>query len=88
MENGDMKSIKSFEPTTHVTVNLIAAAFGPIGSMIAGLNDVDIDAGAGVIDDSTKCLWTKDGHRIEIWVSSDGGFGAAKSKEIDSDKPK
>lgn len=58
-----------------------------ISAMIAGLGEVDISAGAGVINDNTKCLWTKEGHRIEVWLSSDGGYGAAKSRAIDPEKP-
>ena len=82
-----MNPIKAFEPVTTKTVDLIAKAIGNVGSMIAGLNDVDIAAGAGILGEQTKCLWTKDGHRIEVWLSSDGGYGASKSKEIDPDKP-
>ena len=82
-----MKPIKSFEPITVRRLKSIAAALGPIGAMIVGLGEVDISAGAGVINDSTKCLWTKKGHRIEVWMASDGGYGAAKSKAIDPEKP-
>lgn len=82
-----MKEIQSFEAVTQLDVISIAGALGPIGAMIAGLNEVDIGAGAGVIDINTKCLWTKNGHRIEIWLGQDGSYGAAKSKELDPDKP-
>ena len=83
-----MTPVRSFEPITAQAINSIAAALGHIGSMIAGIGEVDISAGAGIINDNTKCLWTKDGHRIEVWLSSDGGFGASKSKNIDPNKPK
>ena len=82
-----MNPICSFEPVTSETVDSITSALGAIGAMIAGLNDIDISAGAGIIDKNTKCLWTQDGHRIEVWLSADGSYGAAKSKEIDPDKP-
>ena len=82
-----MKPIKSFEPVTIAVIDSIAAVLGPTGAMIAGLGEIDIPAGAGVIEDNMKCLWTKSGHRIEVWLSSDGGFGAAKSKDVDPDKP-
>ena len=82
-----MKPIKSYELVTGLEVTMIAGAIGYVGSMVAGLGEVDLTAGAGVIDGRTKCLWTKDGHRIEVWLGDDGSFGAAKSKEIDPNKP-
>ncbi len=84
----EFKPIRSYEPISRRTVFYVAQALGTIGGMVVDLKKVDISAGAGVINDSMKCLWTEDGHRIEIWCSSDGGWGASKSKEIDPDKPK
>ncbi len=81
-----MKPIKRFESIDASTVSMIAYALGPAGSMIAGLSDVDVSAGCGVIDDNTRCLWAKDGHRIEVW-QQDGSYGASKSKKVDPLKP-
>ena len=81
-----MKPIKRFEPIDFNTAIMIANALGPTGAMVAGLNDVDIAAGCGIIDEYTRCLWTKDGHRIEVW-HRDSAFGASKSKVLDPDKP-
>jgi hypothetical protein len=82
-----MKPIERFEPVDEEIVRMIINALGTIGSMIVGLGDIDIPAGCGIIDDRTRCLWTKDGHRIEVWVSLDGSYGASQSKEIDPLKP-
>jgi hypothetical protein len=82
-----MKPIERFEPVDADIVRLIGDALGTIGVMTVSLNEVDISTGCGIIDGNTRCLWTKDGHRIEVWQSNDGGFGASKSKEIDPNKP-
>lgn len=82
-----MKPIKSFEPIAAQSINAIAKSLGNIGAMVAGLGEIDTAAGAGIIDNNTKCVWTYDGHRIEVWLGEAGSFGASKSKEIDPDKP-
>lgn len=82
------KPIRSFEPVDAKAVQSIRHALGVVGALVAGMREIDIDAGAGIIDENTKCLWTSDGHRTEVWLSSDGGYGAARSKEIDPQKPR
>lgn len=81
-------NIQSFEPVTKADVQTIVNVVGNIGAIVAGLNDVDINAGAGKIDKSNKCLWTRDGHRITVTLCSDGGVIASKSKSVDPEKPK
>ncbi len=88
-----MQPISSHEPLGLGVIPALMKALGPIGSLIVELNDVDFAAGAGVINDetgtnaATRVIWTKSGHRITIWYSPDGGWGASKSKEIDPAKP-
>lgn len=77
------KPIVTFEPVAAHIVNSIVASLGSTGAMIAGLTNIDLTAGCGVIDGHTRCLWTKEGYRVEVWMSSDGGFGASKSDEVD-----
>lgn len=72
-----MKPIKSREGITARQVQSICDALGPTACLVVGLNDIDLSAGAGVINDYTKCIWTKDGARIDIWAR-DGSIGAAK----------
>lgn len=82
-----VKEIKRMEPVTKARVVQLASALGgPIAAMVAGLNEVDISAGSGVYDGG-RCLWTKDGHRIEIQMISGGGIIAAKSKAPDPEYP-
>ncbi len=84
----NFKTIESFEPVDRQIVYMIGTALGQMACMVVGLNEVDVSLGCGVINDHTRCLWTKDGHRIEVWCSNDGGYGAARSKEIDPDCPR
>ena len=64
---------------------LIIAAGGPVAALVSGLCEVDLTKGRGVLDDTgcKHCLWTKQGHRITVAVSSDGGVIVSKSKEVD-----
>jgi hypothetical protein len=48
---------------------------------------LDRDAGAGVVDDSTKCLWTANGKRIEVSLVHGGGLIISQSKEVDPEYP-
>jgi hypothetical protein len=82
----DLRPIRSFEPITADRVKAIARSLGPIGCMILKLGDVDPSAGAGVVDDSTKCLWTKAGHRIEFNIGH-GGFIGSVTRGVDPSKP-
>ncbi len=84
----DFKPIKSFETMEHQVVKMIADSLGATGSLVVNLGDVDLEAGCGIIGDYTRCMWTKEGHRIEVWVDLlSGAYGASKSKEIDPFKP-
>lgn len=76
------------EPVTQKMINsLIIASGGPAPAMISGLTEVDLSRGRGVLDDTGRkhCLWTKDGHRITVTVTTDGGVIVAKSNEPDEE---
>ncbi len=79
-----LRKITAFEPVTPMLVNQIASERGFIG--ITPASEIDIAAGAGVIDGMTKCLWTKSGHRVEIWFK-DGEFGTMTSPAVDPLRP-
>jgi hypothetical protein len=66
---------------------LIRASGGWIPAMVSGLTEVDLERGRGILGDSGRehCLWTKDGHRITVTVTTDGGVIVAKSKEPDEE---
>lgn len=71
------------EPVTKSQVQMIAGVIGTIGAMICNLGDVDVSKGAGVLGPQEKCLWTKDGRRITITMTSDGGLIASCAKHPD-----
>lgn len=81
-----MKSITKFEPIDPRTFNGIICCFTPVARVVARFSEVDLSRGAGVIDSTTKCLWTKGGRRIEIWYQH-GAYGASCSRDIDPDAP-
>jgi len=71
------------EPITRSQVKMIAGIIGNIGAMICNLGDVDVSKGAGVLGPQEKCLWTKDGRRITITMTNDGGLIASCAKKPD-----
>lgn len=83
-ENDDFKPIESFETVTEEIVRKVAQAAG-MGAMFMDFHEVDIAKGAGIIDQHTKCIWTKKGHRItaHLVTTPGGGFIVYQSKEID-----
>lgn len=84
---GQFTKIKSFEPLTRDKWDSIRKAFTPTQAIVAGLNFVDFRFGAGVIDDQTKCVWTRERRRVTIFVSN-GAYGASISKLEDPSCPK
>jgi len=78
--------IKSTGPITDDQLEMIARSLGPIQSMMLHIGDVDIQAGAGIINDHCKCLWTKDGRRITLGVQY-GGFVGSITDQSDPARP-
>lgn len=62
---------------TEAQVQTIRDAIGPIATKLMDLDNIDLAAGAGTINDHTRCLWTKDGSRIDIWARG-GSIGAVR----------
>jgi hypothetical protein len=77
------------EPITVEMVDGLIASLTPIQVMVSGLNDVDITKGRGVLDESGRkhCMWTKDGKRITVEVSRDGGILVSLAKDVDPEIP-
>lgn len=73
----------SREPLPEKMVNYIAECLGGIGSAIANLQNVDYSAGAAKTGPMEKCFWDKEGRRITISATIDGGIIADRSKEVD-----
>ena len=82
----EFSPIKSFEPITQSQLNMIAKSLGMMQSMVLRIGEVDLESGAGIIDDNTKCLWTKKGCRITLSIGF-GGFTESVSKLVDPGKP-
>lgn len=79
-------SIVRFEPLSRDQWEKIKRAFTAVQAITAGLNFVDHRYGAGVIDEHTKCVWTRSGMRVVLWYSH-GTQGATLSKEPDPNRP-
>ncbi len=79
--------VLSVEPIDLRTVNMIALSMGMIPAMMCQIGNADLAAGAGIINDTTKCLWTKKGQRITLRYRF-GSFIASVSKHPDPAKPK
>lgn len=76
----------TYETIDQKTVNKIAQSLG-LGAIIARIRDVDISKGTGIIDNHTKCLWTKDGCRITFAIQH-GTIIASCDKKPDPECPK
>lgn len=74
--------IKSFEPLTREQLRIIVKPFTAVQAIAAGLNFIDYRYGAGVINETTKCVWTRTKRRVTIF-GSHGTFGASLSKDPD-----
>lgn len=83
----ELKKVARYEPLKQETLEMISRVIGPVASMTAGLPEADIRRGAGVIDYHTKCVWTKDGHRITFEMLVGGGMLTSKSKFPDANAP-
>lgn len=79
--------IVSFEPLSRDEWEKIRRAFTAVQAIAAGLNFVDYRYGAGVIDEHTKCVWTRQKLRITLF-SRGGAYEVSLSKEPDPMCPK
>ena len=75
------------EPLDKKTIAMIARTLGNIPAMICNLHEADVSRGCAQIGPREKCLWTKDGKRISIATTVDGGLIASCSKEPDPEAP-
>lgn len=78
-----MKPVELMERVTADQVKHLILALGPMAAQILDLGFVDLEFGRGHLGANDRCLWTKEGRRITISVSSDGGVVGSLSKEID-----
>jgi hypothetical protein len=51
--------------------------------IIRRLRDIDPSRGCGVLGNDSRCVWTRDGHRITFWVDRVHGYGGSVSKVVD-----
>ena len=72
------------EPLTKAQVKALISMTG-FGAMIIDWNDIDYDIGRGVKDGNDRCIWNKDGRRIDITITDDGGCIVSQTKEPDPD---
>jgi len=82
------EKINGTEPVTEKQLQSLINAMGSVAAPIfLELCHVDLAAGRGILKGNDRCLWTKDGKRITICLTSDGGVIGSISREIDPDKP-
>ena len=77
----EFTEILRYEDLEPEAVTAIQGAFSGMQSAIMRVMEIDPVRGAGVLGPDSKCVWTKDGHRITVWQSSDGGRGGSCSKD-------
>jgi hypothetical protein len=53
---------------------------GHVAALVVGLGDVDLGRGRGVLGGNDRCLWRKDGRRIDVSVTGDGSVIASCEK--------
>jgi hypothetical protein len=72
-----------YEPLSLAQLQSLQRSVTPVQAMVLRVMDVDATRGTGVLDPKSKCVWTKDGHRITFGLISGGGFVASISNEPD-----
>jgi len=69
-------------------IGALQRSIGMVGTIIIDWNDLDFEVGRGIGPGNDRCMWNKDGRRIDVCVSSvDGSILVAQTKEPDPDKP-
>ena len=76
-----------FATVTKGQVDAIKRVLGNAATIVVSLNDVDVTRGEATLSPSSKCLWTKRGHRITFSMSG-GGIVGSCSNERDPYDPK
>jgi hypothetical protein len=71
-----------FEALTEANIATIQRSFTGIQAVVLGVDRIDRKAGAGVFEDGSKCIWSRDGRRIRIKVAH-GQLIASASKNPD-----
>lgn len=82
-----MQPFKKLEPVTQAQLKSLMRAIGPLHSTILELGQADLSKGRGVLEGNSRCLWTKDGRRITLTPTSDGGFVGSCGKTPDPQCP-
>ena len=54
-----------------------------IGAAIIDWDNIDYDIGRGILEGDDRCLWTKDGDRITIEITRDGGLLVSRANGPD-----
>lgn len=75
------------EPVTRDQLKSLMRALEPLQSIILQLGAVDLAKGRGVLEGNSRCLWTKDGRRITLTPTSDGGFVGSCGRTPDPECP-
>jgi len=85
-ENKDKLEVGFREAFYQSDIEVIRKVLG-FGSMILNLGDVDFTVGALQTGNYTKNIWLRDGRKIDISLSRNGGVIASVSNEPDKNKP-
>jgi hypothetical protein len=83
----ELRSLKAHSPVTVAEVMAVSRAFTPAQRAATRLGEVDLNLGVGTIDGRTRCFWTRNGERIEIFSQDDGGYGATFKRGRDPHLP-
>lgn len=75
-------NIKEIKPLNEKMVMGLKKALGfQLWAIGADFNNIDYERGQGIGDGNNRCLWFKDGKRLEVLISSDGGVCASIKEE-------
>ena len=76
-----MKINKTIELNKNQVEGLKKALGFQLWAIGADFNNIDYSKGQGVGNGNDRCLWFKDGKRLDVSISSDGGIIASIRKE-------
>lgn len=75
------------EAVTQAQLDALIRIAGPLGALVGGLDEVDLTKGRGVLEDSTRCLWTKDRKRVTVSPLTGGGMIVSCANDPDPECP-
>ena len=81
-----METYADLEPMAQADLRVVARGIGAVPSMICRLNEADLTRGKARISHG-RCFWLKDGTRVSIVLTPDGGHVAAPSDKPDPTAP-